>query len=79
MFVAPMIKTNLTSTNVSSCLSKKGGQQFRTNFDNAKGQLTLTPGDVLEVDGTLTLGCSKVFFIECMPKSAEVRNAPKML
>lgn len=74
MFVAPMIKTQLTSTTVGSCLLKKGGQPFQTNFNNAKGQSTLTPGDVLEVDGTPTLGCSKVFFIECVPKSAEVRN-----
>lgn len=72
MFVAPMIKTNLTSTTVGSCMLKKGGQQFQTNFNNAKGQRTLRPGDVLEVDGTQTLGCCKVFFIECVPKSVEV-------
>ncbi|KAI7813959.1 hypothetical protein IRJ41_005119 [Triplophysa rosa] len=75
VFVAPMIKTNLTSTMVGSCLLKKGGQRFQTNFNNAKGQRTLTPGDVLEVDGTLTLGCSEVFFIECVPKSAEALHS----
>ncbi|XP_056614438.1 protein mono-ADP-ribosyltransferase PARP14-like [Triplophysa dalaica] len=75
VFVAPMIKSQLTSTMVGSCLLKKGGQPFQTNFNNAKGQSTLTPGDVLEVDGTLTLGCSKVFFIECVPKSAEALHS----
>ncbi|KAA0722939.1 TCDD-inducible poly [ADP-ribose] polymerase [Triplophysa tibetana] len=75
VFVAPMINTKLTSTMIGSCLLEKGGQQFQTNFNNAKGQSTLTPGDVLEVDGTLTLGCSKVFFIECVPKSGEALHS----
>ncbi|KAL1271943.1 hypothetical protein QQF64_030959 [Cirrhinus molitorella] len=68
VFVAPMIQTNMTSTLIGSSLLKKAGQQLQNNFNNAKGSLTLKPGEVLEVDATLALGCSKVFFIECAPK-----------
>ncbi|KAK7177062.1 hypothetical protein R3I93_001117 [Phoxinus phoxinus] len=68
VFVAPMIKTNMTSTLIGSSLLKKAGQQLQTNFNNAKGKSALTHGDVLEVDATPALGCSKVFFVECVPK-----------
>lgn len=68
MLVAPMINTNMTSTLIGSSLLKKAGQQLQTNFNSAKGKRTLTPGDVLQVNGTPALGCSKVFFIECVPK-----------
>ncbi|RXN19007.1 poly [ADP-ribose] polymerase 14-like protein [Labeo rohita] len=68
VFVAPMIQTNMTSTLIGSSLLNKGGQQLQNNFNNAKGRHTLKPGDVLEVDATRALGCSKVFFIECAPK-----------
>lgn len=82
MFVAPMINTNMTSTLIGSSLLKKAGQQLQTNFNNTKGKRTLTPGDVLEVDATPALGCSKVFFVECVPKgknhnSEKVRGSMK--
>ncbi|XP_056318570.1 uncharacterized protein LOC130232619 [Danio aesculapii] len=68
VFVVPMVQTNMTSTLIGSSLLNKAGQQLRINFNTAKGQCTLTPGDVLIVDATPGLGCSKVFFIECAPK-----------
>ncbi|KAG1959203.1 protein mono-ADP-ribosyltransferase PARP14-like [Pimephales promelas] len=68
VFVAPMINTNMTSTLIGSSLLKKAGQQLQTNFNKAKGKRTLAYGDVLEVDATPALGCSKVYFIECEPK-----------
>ncbi|XP_067308148.1 protein mono-ADP-ribosyltransferase PARP14 [Pseudorasbora parva] len=68
VFVAPMTNTNMTSTLIGSSLLKKAGQQLQSNFNNAKGKRTLTPGEVLEVDATPALGCSKVVFIECVPK-----------
>ncbi|RXN18966.1 poly [ADP-ribose] polymerase 14-like protein [Labeo rohita] len=68
VFVAPMIQTNMTSTLIGSSLLNKGGQQLQNNFNNAKGNHTLKPGEVLEVNATPALGCSKVFFIECAPK-----------
>ncbi|XP_056090726.1 protein mono-ADP-ribosyltransferase PARP14-like [Rhinichthys klamathensis goyatoka] len=77
VFVAPMIKTNMTSTLIGSSLLKKAGQQLQTNFNNAQGKRTLTHGDVLEVDATPALGCSKVFFIECVPKGKN-HNSEKM-
>ncbi|XDV19030.1 hypothetical protein PO909_024606 [Leuciscus waleckii] len=78
VFVAPMIKTNMTSTLIGSSLLKKPGQQLQTNFNNSKGKRTLTPGDVLEVDATPALGCSKVFFVECVPKGKN-HNSEKAL
>ncbi|XP_042582659.1 uncharacterized protein LOC122137788 [Cyprinus carpio] len=68
VFVAPMIQTNMTSTLIGSSLLNKAGQQLQNNFNSAKRNHTLKPGEVLEVDGTQALGCSKVFFIECVPK-----------
>ncbi|RXN19008.1 poly [ADP-ribose] polymerase 14-like protein [Labeo rohita] len=68
VFVAPMIQTNMTSTLIGSSLLNKAGQQLQNNFNNAKGCHTLMPGEVLEVDATPALGCSKVLFIECAPK-----------
>lgn len=79
VFVAPMIKANLTSTAIASCLLRKGGQQFQSNFNNAKGQRSLTPGDVLDVKGTPTLGCSKVFLIECLPKGEQKDKSDEAL
>ncbi|ROK32554.1 Poly [ADP-ribose] polymerase 14 [Anabarilius grahami] len=78
VFVAPMINTNMTSTLIGSSLLKKAGQQLQTNFNNTKGKRTLTPGDVLEVDATPALGCSKVFFVECVPKGKN-HNSEKAL
>ncbi|KTF74240.1 hypothetical protein cypCar_00047926, partial [Cyprinus carpio] len=68
VFVAPMIQTNMTSTLIGSSLLNKAGRQLQNNFNSAKRNHTLKPGEVLEVDGTQALGCSKVFFIECVPK-----------
>uniref|UniRef100_A0A8C2AS70 Poly [ADP-ribose] polymerase n=1 Tax=Cyprinus carpio TaxID=7962 RepID=A0A8C2AS70_CYPCA len=68
VFVAPMIQTNMTSTLIGSSLLNKAGQQLQNNFNNAKGKHKLKPGEVLEVDATPVLGCSKVFFVECAPK-----------
>ncbi|XP_051555002.1 protein mono-ADP-ribosyltransferase PARP14-like isoform X2 [Myxocyprinus asiaticus] len=79
VFVAPMVQMNLTSTMVGSCLLQKAGQQLQSNFNSAKGQRTLRPGDVLEVDGTPTLGCSKIFFMECVPKGGKKYNSGQAL
>uniref|UniRef100_A0A9J8BFY4 Poly [ADP-ribose] polymerase n=1 Tax=Cyprinus carpio carpio TaxID=630221 RepID=A0A9J8BFY4_CYPCA len=68
VFVAPMIQTNMTSTLIGSSLLNKAGRQLQNNFNSAKRNHTLKPGEVLEVDGTQALGCSKVLFIECVPK-----------
>ncbi|XP_005166412.1 protein mono-ADP-ribosyltransferase PARP14 [Danio rerio] len=72
VFVVPMVQANMTSTMIGSSLFKKAGQQLQTNFNTAKGCRTLTPGDVLIVDATPGLGCSKVFFIECAPKGKKL-------
>ncbi|XP_027034050.2 protein mono-ADP-ribosyltransferase PARP14-like isoform X1 [Tachysurus fulvidraco] len=78
VLVAPMLSTHLTSTNVGKAFLKKGGQQLQRNFDSAKGRCRITPGDVLEVDGT-PLGCKKVFFIECLPWAGNAHNSEQAL
>ncbi|KAF7706609.1 protein mono-ADP-ribosyltransferase PARP14-like [Silurus meridionalis] len=78
ILVAPMLNTNLKSTIVGKSLLDKGGQHFQSNFDAAKGRCRITPGDVLEVDGT-PLGCDKVFFIECAPWTGNTHNSEKAL
>ncbi|XP_033181608.1 protein mono-ADP-ribosyltransferase PARP14-like isoform X2 [Mastacembelus armatus] len=70
--VAPMLNTNLTSTNIGKFLLSKAGTSLKTKFDleAAKRALThgaLIPGDILQVNGPPSLGCSKLFFIECLP------------
>ncbi|XP_026101906.1 poly [ADP-ribose] polymerase 14 [Carassius auratus] len=78
VFVAPMIQTNMTSTLIGSSLLSKAGQQLQNNFNNAKGNNKLKPGEVLEVYATPALGCSKVFFVECAPKGNK-HNSEKAL
>ncbi|TSN12215.1 Poly [ADP-ribose] polymerase 14 [Bagarius yarrelli] len=78
VLVAPMLNANLTSTNVGKALLNKAGQQLRNNFNAAKRGSTIMPGNVLEVDGT-SLGCKKVFFIECVPWTENIHNSEKVL
>ncbi|GLD53861.1 poly [ADP-ribose] [Lates japonicus] len=67
VLVVPMLKKQLTSTNMGSCLLRKAGNAIQSKFDSVAANCTLTPGDVLQVDGPPSLGCSKIFFIECLP------------
>ncbi|XP_072543497.1 protein mono-ADP-ribosyltransferase PARP14-like [Salminus brasiliensis] len=78
VLVAPMLNTNLKSTKVGICLLDKAGQQLKSNFETAKNKRRLTPGDVLEVDGT-PLGVKKVFFIECLSWSGSTDNSEKAI
>ncbi|XP_034020662.1 protein mono-ADP-ribosyltransferase PARP14-like isoform X2 [Thalassophryne amazonica] len=66
VLVAPMINKKLTSTQISKCLWDKDAL-IRTKFDNTAKKRALAPGDVLQLDGFMTLGCSKIYFIECLP------------
>uniref|UniRef100_A0A671W1H6 Poly [ADP-ribose] polymerase n=1 Tax=Sparus aurata TaxID=8175 RepID=A0A671W1H6_SPAAU len=67
VLVAPMINGQLASTNIGSCLIKKAGNAINSKFDSAAANRTFAPGDVLQVDAPPSLGCSKLFFIECFP------------
>lgn len=62
-----MLNKKLTSTTMGKGLLSKAGDVIKTNFDLMAAKCTLTPGDVLQVDGPPSLGCSKLFFIECLP------------
>lgn len=62
-----MLKCQFTSTNVGQCLLKKAGNSLSLNFKAKATNCTLIPGDVLQVDAPPSLGCAKLFFIECIP------------
>nr|XP_015801932.2 protein mono-ADP-ribosyltransferase PARP14 isoform X1 [Nothobranchius furzeri] len=67
VLVAPMLNQQLASTNIGTCLLQKGGSIIQSNFNSKAAICTLVPGDILEVDASSSLRCSKIFFIECMP------------
>lgn len=62
-----MHKKQLTSTKIGKDLLTKAGDAFKSKFDSMAATCTLAPGDVLQVDAPSSLGCSKLFFIECLP------------
>ncbi|XP_036072612.1 protein mono-ADP-ribosyltransferase PARP14-like isoform X2 [Oryzias melastigma] len=67
IFVAPVVKNQLNSNNISKSLLRKGGSILQSQFDATAANRVLNPGEVLQVPGPPSLGCSKIFFIECSP------------
>ncbi|XP_029943859.1 protein mono-ADP-ribosyltransferase PARP14-like [Salarias fasciatus] len=67
VLVVPMVNKQLTSTQFGKCLLKKAGNALQSKFNSVALNYSLAPGDVLQVDGPPSLGCSKIFFIECLP------------
>ncbi|KAM3590465.1 uncharacterized protein V6R79_010317 [Siganus canaliculatus] len=67
VLVVPMLNRQINSTNIGNCLVKKGGGAMTSNFNLMASYSFLGPGDVLQVDAPLSLNCSKLFFIECLP------------
>ncbi|KAK2862998.1 hypothetical protein Q5P01_002531 [Channa striata] len=67
VLVVPMLKKTLTSTNIGLFLSRKAGGLITSKFNTEVAKCPLAPGDVLQVDGPPSLGCSKIYFIECLP------------
>ncbi|XP_053272431.1 protein mono-ADP-ribosyltransferase PARP14 [Pleuronectes platessa] len=67
VLVVPMLHKKLTSTKVGNNLLTKAGNTMQSNFDAAAAKCTINPGDVLQVAGPPSLGCNKLFFIECLP------------
>lgn len=67
VLVVPILKRQLTSTQIGKCLLNKAGNALQSKFDAMAAGCTLAPGDVLQVDAPPSLGCSKLFFIECLP------------
>ncbi|XP_051800184.1 protein mono-ADP-ribosyltransferase PARP14-like [Acanthochromis polyacanthus] len=67
VLVVPMIDKQLNSTTIGSSLLTKAGNTLKTKFDSAAANRSVAPGDILQVDGPPSLGCSKIFFIECLP------------
>ncbi|XP_034424676.1 protein mono-ADP-ribosyltransferase PARP14-like [Hippoglossus hippoglossus] len=66
VLVVPMLHKKLTSTKVGKNLLTKAGNTLQSNFD-AAANCTVSPGDVLQVAAPASLGCNKLFFIECLP------------
>ncbi|XP_036066960.1 uncharacterized protein LOC118598395 [Oryzias melastigma] len=66
IFVAPVVKNQLNSNNISKSLLRKGGSILQSQFE-ATAANRVHPGEVLQVPGPPSLGCSKIFFIECSP------------
>ncbi|XP_029943868.1 protein mono-ADP-ribosyltransferase PARP14-like [Salarias fasciatus] len=66
VLVIPMVNIRLTSTQIGNCLLKKAGNALKSKFDSLALNCRLAPGDILQVDGPPSLGCSKIFFIECL-------------
>ncbi|KAM4537581.1 uncharacterized protein PAE49_021870 [Odontesthes bonariensis] len=67
VLVAPMISKELTSTKIGKGLLKKGGPEMQKNFELMAKKAASSPGSVMVVDAPSSLGCSKIFFIECRP------------
>uniref|UniRef100_A0AAQ6A958 Poly [ADP-ribose] polymerase n=1 Tax=Amphiprion ocellaris TaxID=80972 RepID=A0AAQ6A958_AMPOC len=67
VLVVPMIGKQLNSTKMGSSLLNKAGSTLKAKFDSAAANCAVAPGDVLQVDGPPSLGCSKIFFAECLP------------
>ncbi|XP_070711308.1 protein mono-ADP-ribosyltransferase PARP14-like [Pempheris klunzingeri] len=67
VLVVPMLNRQLLSTKIGKCLLKKAGSAIKSKFARMAANCPLAPGDVLQVDGPASLGCSKLFFIECLP------------
>ncbi len=62
-----MINTQLQSTEIGKCFFRKTGNALQSELDLIAATCIITPGDVVQVDAPPSLGCSKVFFIECSP------------
>ncbi|XP_024118278.2 uncharacterized protein LOC112139679 [Oryzias melastigma] len=67
VFVAPVVKNQLKSNNISKSLLRKGGSILQSQFNATAANHVLHPGEVLQVPGPPSLRCSKIFFIECSP------------
>nr|XP_012779965.3 poly [ADP-ribose] polymerase 14 [Maylandia zebra] len=67
VLVVPMLNKQLTSTNIGNSLLAKAGNVLKLKFDSVLASCALAPGDVQLVDAPPSLGCSKIFFIECLP------------
>ncbi|XP_039465730.1 protein mono-ADP-ribosyltransferase PARP14-like [Oreochromis aureus] len=67
VLVAPMLNKQLTSTNIGKSLFAKAGNALKLKFDSVLASCAIAPGDVQLVDAPPSLGCSKIFFIECLP------------
>ncbi|XP_031582744.2 protein mono-ADP-ribosyltransferase PARP14-like [Oreochromis aureus] len=67
VLVVPMLNKQLTSTNIGNSLLAKAGNILQLTFYLVLASCAIAPGDVQLVDAPPSLGCSKIFFIECLP------------
>ncbi|KAG7241534.1 hypothetical protein INR49_025439, partial [Caranx melampygus] len=67
VLVIPMLNKQLASTKIGKHLLKKAGSRIMIDFTLMTAKHTFKAGDVLQIDASQSLGCSKLFFIECLP------------
>ncbi|KAM9717516.1 uncharacterized protein ACNS7B_021169 [Menidia menidia] len=67
VLVLPMLNKQLDATKVGKDLLTKAGAALRFKFAAAAAERPVAPGDVLQLDGPPTLGCSRILLIECSP------------
>ncbi|XP_031706813.1 protein mono-ADP-ribosyltransferase PARP14-like [Anarrhichthys ocellatus] len=67
VLVVPMLNGQLTSTKIGECLLSKAGNAIKSKLVWMAANGSLVPGDVLQVGAPPSLGCTKLFFIECFP------------
>ncbi|XP_054916199.1 protein mono-ADP-ribosyltransferase PARP14 isoform X2 [Poeciliopsis prolifica] len=66
ILVVPTHGRQLSITKIGKSLLVKGGDVIKSKFDLLAANSYLVPGDVLEVGASASLGCSKIFCIECL-------------
>ncbi|XP_055358534.1 protein mono-ADP-ribosyltransferase PARP15-like [Betta splendens] len=79
VLVAPIINRKLTSTKIGKSLLRKGGQIMERNFNSMAEKANFSPGDVMQVNAPSSVGCSKIFFIECLPWDGVMCRSMKAL
>ncbi|XP_049425461.1 protein mono-ADP-ribosyltransferase PARP14-like [Epinephelus fuscoguttatus] len=79
VLVVPMLNKKLASTKIGKCLMSKAGKAINSKFKSVAAKCTVVPGDVLLVDAPPSLGCSKLFFIECVPWDGVLGQSVKAL
>lgn len=67
MLVVPMINQQLASTKIGKHVLKKAGSGILIDFALMTTTRTFSAGDVLQIGAPRALGCSKLFFIQCLP------------
>ncbi|XP_029382789.1 protein mono-ADP-ribosyltransferase PARP14-like [Echeneis naucrates] len=67
VLVIPMVKRQMAATKVGKDLLSKARNRIIIDFALMVSKSTFNPGEVLQIDGPPSLGCRKIFYMECLP------------